>query len=364
MNAISREVTLDDKYVLERGPVFMTGIQALVRLPLEQIRRDRTAGLDTAGYISGYRGSPLAGYDQQLERAQRFLDSHNLVFQPGLNEEMAATAVWGSQKTGLSGESDYDGVFGIWYGKAPGVDRAGDVLRHANASGTAAAGGVLAIAGDDHLAKSSSLPVQSEHAFIHAEIPVLNPSDLQDVLDYGLHGIAMSRYSGLWVALIALADTMDSSGVVDVDPTRLSIRRPPGKENPARWPGQCVLSTAGASRSAISGRALPPVERYRPNIRAARAIIAAVMSLPIIDRTKASCCCFSLRRVWPFNFSRSTVATTPSAWANSVERISRICSSCLLIRPTRPGLSPLPRNSSSISVLPASSRSNLSLHTF
>jgi indolepyruvate ferredoxin oxidoreductase len=226
MNAITREVTLDDKYVLERGPVFMTGIQALVRLPLDQIRRDRASGLDTAGYISGYRGSPLAGYDQQLEKAQRFLDSHNLVFQPGLNEEMAATAVWGSQKTGLSGTSDYDGVFGIWYGKAPGVDRAADVLRHANASGTAAAGGVLAIAGDDHLAKSSSLPVQSEHAFIHAEIPVLNPSDLQDVLDYGLHGIAMSRYSGLWVALIALADTMDSSGVVDVDPTRLSIRRP------------------------------------------------------------------------------------------------------------------------------------------
>ncbi|WP_436637209.1 indolepyruvate ferredoxin oxidoreductase family protein [Microbaculum sp. FT89] len=226
MNAIAREVTLDDKYVLDRGQVYMTGIQALVRLPLDQIRRDRATGLKTAGYISGYRGSPLAGYDQQLERAKRLLDSHDLVFHPGLNEELAATAVWGTQKVGLAGESDHDGVFGIWYGKAPGVDRAGDVLRHANASGTAAAGGVLAIAGDDHLAKSSSLPVQSEHAFIHSEIPILNPSDLQDVLDYGLHGIAMSRYSGLWVALIALADTMDSSGIVNVDPNRISIRRP------------------------------------------------------------------------------------------------------------------------------------------
>ena len=226
MNAIVREVTLDDKYVAERGPVFLTGIQALVRLPLDQIRRDRLVGLNTGGYISGYRGSPLAGYDQQLERAGRFLESHNLVFQPGLNEELAATAVWGTQKVGLAGQSDYDGVFGIWYGKAPGVDRAGDVLRHANASGTAAAGGVLAIAGDDHLAKSSSLPVQSEQAFIHSEIPILNPSDLQDVLDYGLHGIAMSRYSGLWVALIALADTMDSSGIVNVDANRLTIRRP------------------------------------------------------------------------------------------------------------------------------------------
>ncbi len=224
--ALLDDYELDDRFTEDDGRVFLTGIQALVRLPLDQIRRDRLSGLKTGGYISGYRGSPLAGYDQQLERAQAFLDDHDLVFQPGLNEELAATAIWGTQKVGLSGDSDRDGVFGIWYGKAPGVDRAGDVFRHANASGTAAAGGVLAIAGDDHLAKSSSLPVQSEHAFIHSEIPILNPSDLQDVLDYGLHGIALSRYSGLWVALIALADTMDSSGIVNVDPNRLSIRRP------------------------------------------------------------------------------------------------------------------------------------------
>jgi len=223
MNAIVREVSLDDKYIAERGSVFMTGIQALVRLPLDQIRRDRIAGLKTAGFISGYRGSPLSGYDQQLEKAGRFLDQHDIVFQPGLNEELSATAVWGSQKLE---DTDKDGVFGIWYGKAPGVDRAGDALHHANLTGTAAAGGALAIAGDDHLAKSSSFPNQSETAFIHSEIPFLNPSDLQDVLDFGLHGIAMSRYSGLWVGLIAVADAMDSSGIVNVDPDRLSIRRP------------------------------------------------------------------------------------------------------------------------------------------
>ncbi len=234
MTSTARNVTLDDKYVLERGQVYLTGIQALVRLPLDQIRRDRAAGLRTGGFVSGYRGSPLAGYDQQLARAKRLLGAHDLVFQPGVNEELAATAVWGTQKIGLAGTSDYDGVFGIWYGKAPGVDRAGDVLRHANASGTAALGGALAIAGDDHLAKSSSLPAQSEFAFMHAEIPVLNPSDLQDVLDYGLYGIAMSRYSGLWTALIALADTMDSSGVISVDPNRLTIRRPMDVADPRR----------------------------------------------------------------------------------------------------------------------------------
>ncbi len=234
MTAIARTVTLNDKYELQHGTVHMSGIQALVRLPLDQIRRDRAAGLRTGGFISGYRGSPLAGYDQQLARARRLLDAHDLVFQPGINEELAATAVWGTQKIRLAGSSDYDGVFGIWYGKAPGVDRAGDVLRHANASGTASAGGVLAVAGDDHLAKSSSLPAQSEFAFMHAEIPVLNPSDLQDVLDFGLYGIAMSRYSGLWTALIALADTMDSTGVVSVDANRLTIRRPLDIPDPRR----------------------------------------------------------------------------------------------------------------------------------
>jgi indolepyruvate ferredoxin oxidoreductase len=234
MNAITRAISLgntpislDDKYVATQGHVYLSGIQALVRLTLDRRRLDREAGLDTAGFVSGYRGSPLAGYDTELVRAKRHLAAADIVFQPGVNEELGATAVWGSQKVALHGRgTDRDGVFGIWYGKAPGVDRAGDVLRQANASGTAAHGGVLALAGDDHLAKSSILPAQSEFFFAHAEMPVLNPSDIQEVLDYGLHGLELSRFSGLWTGMICLADTMDASATISVDPARLSFERP------------------------------------------------------------------------------------------------------------------------------------------
>jgi indolepyruvate ferredoxin oxidoreductase len=231
MNAITRTISLDDKYVATRGRVYLTGIQALVRLTLDQARLDAEAGLRTGGFVSGYRGSPLAGYDTELTRAGRHLSPASIVFKPGVNEELGATAVWGTQKVGHHGKgSDYDGVFGIWYGKAPGVDRAGDVLRQANASGTAAKGGVLALAGDDHLAKSSILPAQSEFFFEHVEMPVLNPSDIQEVLDYGLHGLAMSRFSGLWSGLICLADTMDASATVSVDPRRLAFVHPEDRD--------------------------------------------------------------------------------------------------------------------------------------
>ncbi|WP_346432248.1 indolepyruvate ferredoxin oxidoreductase family protein [Breoghania sp. L-A4] len=231
MNAFVKTVTLEDKYLAQKGRVYMSGIQALVRLGLDRARLDRAAGLNTAGFISGYRGSPLAGYDTELLRAKKHLAAANLVFQPGVNEELGATAVWGTQKINLQGQgSDYDGVFGIWYGKAPGVDRAGDVLKQANMSGTDPNGGVLALAGDDHLAKSSLIAAQSEFFFLHAEMPVFNPADIQDVLDYGLHGLALSRYCGLWSAMICLADTMDASGIVDVDDARLSFRTPSGFE--------------------------------------------------------------------------------------------------------------------------------------
>ncbi|MBW2383830.1 MAG: indolepyruvate ferredoxin oxidoreductase family protein [Deltaproteobacteria bacterium] len=213
-------VNLDDKYALDAGEVYLSGIQALVRLPLDQAARDAAAGFQTAGFISGYRGSPLAGLDQQLWRARVHLDRRSVVFQPGLNEELAATAVWGSQQTGLHPGARYDGVFGLWYGKSPGVDRAADALRHANASGTARRGGVLLVAGDDHACKSSSYPSQSEFAMMHLEIPVLSPASVQDVIDYGLHGWAMSRYSGLWVCLLALTDWMDGSATVRVGPER------------------------------------------------------------------------------------------------------------------------------------------------
>jgi indolepyruvate ferredoxin oxidoreductase len=221
-----REVTLDDKYALEQGQAFMTGIQALVRLPLDQARRDRAAGLRTGGFISGYRGSPLGGYDQQLKRGQKLLDTYDIKLWEGLNEDLGATAVWGSQQVHCFDGATHDGVFGIWYGKAPGVDRTGDVFKHANFAGSAPLGGVLAIAGDDHACKSSTLPSQSEFAFQDAEIPVLNPPAVQDVLDYGLYGWAMSRFSGLWVGMIALADTMDSGAVVDVSRDRFGITLP------------------------------------------------------------------------------------------------------------------------------------------
>jgi indolepyruvate ferredoxin oxidoreductase len=227
MNVHVPTVTLEDKYVATCGQAYLTGIQALVRVALDRGRLDALAGLKTGGFISGYRGSPLAGYDTELARAKRHLDPYNVVFQPGVNEELGATAVFGSQKLNAAGRtSDYDGVFGIWYGKAPGVDRAGDALKQANAAGTDRNGGVLALAGDDHLAKSSILPAQSEFFFEHAEMPILNPADIQEVLDYGLHGLEMSRYSALWTALICVADTMDASATINVADDRLMFLRP------------------------------------------------------------------------------------------------------------------------------------------
>ncbi len=216
------DVSLDDKYEAEQGEVLISGVQALVRLPLDQIRRDRRAGLKTSGFISGYRGSPLGGYDQQLARAKTLLDAHQIHVEAGVNEDLAATAVWGSQQVNLHPGATVPGVFGLWYGKAPGVDRSGDVFKHANMAGSWHQGGVLAIAGDDPLAKSSTLPCQSEFAFIDAEIPVLAPASIQDVLDLGLHGIALSRHSGLWSGMIALADIMDGSATVNVDHHRLA----------------------------------------------------------------------------------------------------------------------------------------------
>ena len=219
-------VALDDKYVQDKGRVYLTGTQALVRLPLMQRRRDLLAGLNTAGYITGYRGSPLGGLDTAATQARRFLEAHHVRFQPGLNEDLAATAVWGTQQNDLFGDAVYDGVFAMWYAKGPGVDRSGDALRHGNLAGSSKHGGVLVLAGDDHTCKSSTTAHQSEYALMDANIPILNPSGVQEILDFGLHGWAMSRYSGAWVGLKVTAETTDVAASVDLDPARVEVRLP------------------------------------------------------------------------------------------------------------------------------------------
>jgi indolepyruvate ferredoxin oxidoreductase len=210
-------VTLDDKYSANSGAIVLNAIQALVRLPLMQRRLDQAQGLNTAGFISGYRGSPLGGFDKTLWQAQRFLDEHKIKFTPGINEDLGATAVWGSQQVNLFEGSLYDGVFGLWYGKGPGVDRSGDAFKHANAAGTSQYGGVVALLGDDHACRSSTLPHQSEYAMMDAMIPVLNPAHILDILQFGLFGFALSRYSGCWVSLKTLEEIADSSASIILD---------------------------------------------------------------------------------------------------------------------------------------------------
>jgi indolepyruvate ferredoxin oxidoreductase len=216
-------VTLDDKYDLNKSRIFVTGFQALVRLTLMQKERDRRAGLNTAGYVTGYRGSPLGGLDQQFQRAKRWLGPSDVVFQAGINEELAATALWGTQQAELRGEGKYDGVFGLWYGKGPGVDRCGDVFRHANFAGTSPHGGVLALMGDDHTAESSTTAHQSEFHFVDLMIPILNPAGIQEIIDYGLYGWAMSRYTGAWTALKCMHETVETTAVVDGSLDRVKI---------------------------------------------------------------------------------------------------------------------------------------------
>jgi indolepyruvate ferredoxin oxidoreductase len=232
---------LDEKYLRSQGRVYMTGTQALVRLVLAQKERDVAAGLNTGGFVSGYRGSPLGSVDLELWKARKHLKSHNISFVPGLNEELAATAVWGSQMVTLDPNATVDGVFGLWYGKGPGVDRSGDVFKHGNLAGTSKHGGVLLIAGDDHACKSSTLPHQSEHAFIAAIIPVLNPSSVREFIEFGLHGFAMSRYSGCWVGFKTTSDTVETSASFDVDPLSVEIKVPDTYPIPPdgfhfRWP--------------------------------------------------------------------------------------------------------------------------------
>ena len=221
-----RTVSLEDKYDLSQSHVFVTGYQALIRACLMQKERDRRAGLNNAGYVTGYRGSPLGGLDQQFMRAARQLVAADIKFQPGLNEDLAATALWGSQQSELRGEGKFDGVFGMWYGKGPGVDRTGDVFRHANLAGTSRHGGVIALMGDDHTAESSTTAHQSEFHFVDVMIPILNPAGVQEIIDYAQYGWAMSRFTGAWTALKCMHETVESTGVVDGSLDRMQIAIP------------------------------------------------------------------------------------------------------------------------------------------
>ena len=231
---------LDECYRFDSDTLFLTGLQALVRVLLLQHRRDLKAGLNTAGFVSGYRGSPLGGLDRELWRARKSLDPANVRFQPGLNEDLAATSIWGSQQVGLFPGARYDGVFALWYGKGPGVDRSGDAFKHGNYAGTSRHGGVLVAAGDDHTCKSSSLPQQSEYAFIDAMMPILNPADVEELVDFGLLGFALSRFSGCWVGFKVIQETADATqtvSVVDDAPVIVTpdFELPPGGLN-IRWP--------------------------------------------------------------------------------------------------------------------------------
>ncbi len=236
-------VTLDDKYSLDYGSAFMSGVQALVKLPMLQRLRDQLHGKNTAGFVSGYRGSPLGGYDQALWKAAPYLKAQNIVFQPGVNEELAATALWGTQQLGFSppGTNKFDGVFGIWYGKGPGVDRCSDVFKHANMAGTTEFGGVIAVAGDDHISKSSTAAHQSDHIFKACGLPVFFPANVQEILDLGIHAFAMSRFSGVWAGMKTIQEIVESSATAMIDPERVKIIIPTDFTMPAgglhiRWP--------------------------------------------------------------------------------------------------------------------------------
>src|SRR6202795_4465179 len=218
-----RDVKLEDKYDLGQRRVFVTGFQALVRLCRMRKERHRRNGLRTAGFVSGYRGSPLGGLDSQFLRAKPFLEKSDIRFQGGINEDLAATAVWGSQQAELRGDGKFDGVFGIWYGKGPGVDRTGDVFRHANLAGSSKHGGVLALMGDDHTAESSTTAHQSEFHFVDVMMPILNPAGVQEIIDYALYGWAMSRFTGAWAALKCMHETVESTAVVDGSLDRVKI---------------------------------------------------------------------------------------------------------------------------------------------
>ncbi|MBY6042515.1 indolepyruvate ferredoxin oxidoreductase family protein [Phaeobacter italicus] len=222
----TQKISLNDKYDLTKSPVMLNGTQALVRLMLMQKHRDVQAGLNTAGLVTGYRGSPLGAVDMQMKRAEKHLTASDITFQYGLNEDLAVTALWGAQQAEVRGEGKYDGVFGLWYGKGPGVDRSGDAIRHANMAGSSKYGGVLMAMGDDHTGESSTVLHQSEWSLMDCYLPIVSPAGVQEILDYGIYGIGLSRFSGLWTGLKTMKDTIEVTSVVDGNPDRMQLVTP------------------------------------------------------------------------------------------------------------------------------------------
>ena len=293
------EVGLDDKYTAASGRILLSGTQALVRLPLEQSRFDARMGINTAGYISGYRGSPVGTYDSELWRARSLLDGHGIVFQPGVNEDLAATAIWGTQQLGLFPGARHDGVFALWYGKGPGVDRSGDAFKHANLAGTSRHGGVLVAFGDDHGAKSSTLAHQSEQAMIAASIPVLNPATIADLLEFGLFGWAMSRYSGLWVGLKCVNELLEASATIDLPPLPSPYREPEGIAAP---PGGIHIRMGHE-----------PVETERRLMRNKLPMALAFAAANSIDRI-----------VWNGAKKRLGIVAAGKAWLDVLQALTRL----------------------------------------
>ncbi len=292
------EISLDDKYTATGGRVYLSGAQALVRLPLMQHQRDRAAGLNTAGFISGYRGSPLGVYDLALWQAQKFLDQNQVRFVPGINEDLAATAVWGSQQVRELGESPYDGVFALWYGKGPGVDRSGDPLKHGNYAGSARHGGVLVLCGDDHGARSSTTAHQSDHALIHFGMPILYPATIQEYLDFGLHGFALSRYAGCWVGFKCVTDVVEGSASVSVEPGRVRCVVPEDHVLPAAG----LNIKLGLFPLAAEAQMLARLEAAQAYVRANR-----------LDRV-----------IWPQPRARLGIVSTGKTWLDVMDALAQL----------------------------------------
>ena len=221
-----QSISLNDRFDLDKSPILLNGTQALVRLMMMQRARDQAAGLNTAGLVTGYRGSPLGAVDLQMTKAAKHLAAYDITFQPGLNEDLAATALWGAQQAELRGEGKYEGVLGVWYGKGPGIDRSGDVMKHANMAGTSKTGGVLMAMGDDHTGESSTVLHQSEWALLDAYMPIVSPAGVQEILDYGIYGLGMSRFAGVWSGLKVMKDTIETTAVVDGRPDRMQLVYP------------------------------------------------------------------------------------------------------------------------------------------